>query len=52
VFVRAYLDAEISRLRKLLHLPPIRSPEAVERRRQQTRERVRRYRQRLRVKAV
>jgi hypothetical protein len=49
LMVRVYLDAEIRRVRKLLHLPPIRSPEAVERHRQQTRERVRRYRQRLKA---
>ena len=39
--------AEIRRLRRLPRLPPRPfSPEAIERRRQQTRERVRRYRQR------
>jgi hypothetical protein len=38
------------RLRKLLHLPPPEpSPEAIERRREKTRERVRRYRQRLKA---
>ena len=40
------LDDEIRRLRRTLGLPPQSSPEAIERRRQQTRERVRRYRQR------
>jgi hypothetical protein len=48
--VRVYLDAEILRLRKALNLPPALSSEMIERHRIQTRERVRRYRQRQRVK--
>jgi hypothetical protein len=40
------LAGEIRRLRKLLHLPPAPSPDAIERRRELTRERVRRYRER------
>jgi hypothetical protein len=52
LMVRVYLDAEISRLRKVLHLPPALSSEMIERRRIQTRERVRCYRQRQRVKGM
>jgi hypothetical protein len=46
VILCVVLDGEIRRLRRMLGLPPRPSPEAIERRRQQTRERVRRYRQR------
>jgi hypothetical protein len=45
----AYLDGEIRRLRRLLRLPPVPSPEAVERRRELTRARVRRHRERRRL---
>jgi hypothetical protein len=48
LFAIIYLDSEIRRLRRTLGLPPSVSPNAVERRRQQTRERVRRYRERQR----
>ncbi len=51
LMVRVYLDAEFLRLRKALHLPPALSSGMIERHRIQTRERVRRYRQRQRVKA-
>ena len=44
---RVWLDAEIRRLRRALRMPPpLPSTDALERRRQQTRERVRRHRQR------
>ena len=50
--VWAYLNGEIRRLRKLLRLPSIQPPEAVERRRELTRARVRRHRERRRLKAA
>lgn len=48
LLVQVQLAAEIRRLQRLLGLPPELSREAMDRRRIQTRERVRRYRQRLR----
>jgi hypothetical protein len=47
--VCAVLNGEIRRLRRLLGQPAPRSPEDLDRRRQQTRERVRRYRERRRA---
>jgi len=52
LFLHGYLATEIRRLRRLLRLPPIRSPEAIERRRRLTRERVQRHRARTRLKAA
>jgi hypothetical protein len=51
VLMVIWLDGEIRRARRLLHLPPVPSPQAVEQRREKTRERVRRYRQRLKAEA-
>jgi hypothetical protein len=48
----AMLDGEIRRLRRLLCVPAPVSPEAADRRRGQTRERVRRHRERQRLKAA
>jgi hypothetical protein len=49
----AYLDGEIRRLRRRLRrLPAVPSPEAIERRRELTRARVRRHRERRRLKAA
>ena len=45
----AILESQIRRLRRLLHLPPYRGTAAIERRRELTRERVRRYRQRRKL---
>jgi hypothetical protein len=50
--VDEYVHAEIRRLRRLLGLPPAApSPRVVERRRQQVRERVRRFRERRATEA-
>jgi hypothetical protein len=49
LITRFILDEEIRRLRRLLGQPAPQSPEDLDRRRQQTRERVRRYRERQRA---
>jgi len=52
LYALVYLDGEIRRLRRLLRLPAAPSAEASARRREQTRERVRRFRERQRLKAA
>jgi hypothetical protein len=51
LMAKIQVEAEIRRLRKLLSLPPPLFPQMLEHRRIKTRERVRRHRQRRRLKA-